>query len=63
LALGFESGLTSITISVEFQDDAVVDQAVDGGDGHGLIAEDLVPLPERVVAGDDQRSLFIPGEP
>ena len=56
---GFESGLSSVAIGIELEDGAVVHKAVDGGDGHGLIAEDLVPVTEGVIAGDDEGPLLI----
>ena len=31
-----------------------MDEAVDGGDGDGRIGEDLVPLAEGLIAGDDK---------
>ena len=34
-----------------------MDEAVDGGDGHGRIGEDLVPLAEGLIAGDDEAGI------
>ena len=34
-------------------------QPVDGSDGHGGVGEDLVPLAERLVGGDQQRALLV----
>jgi hypothetical protein len=31
-----------------------VDEPVDGGDRHGLVGGDPVPLAERLIAGDDE---------
>lgn len=33
--------------------------AVDGGDGHGLVGEDLIPATERLVGGDGDAAVFI----
>ena len=38
-----------------------MDEAVDGGEGHGLIREDLAPLAERLVGGDQHGSPFVSG--
>jgi hypothetical protein len=37
----------------------VVDKAVDGGEGHGGVGEDLAPFAERLVGGDHQRSALV----
>ena len=37
----------------------MVDEPVDGGDGHGFIGEDVVPVLEGLIAGDDQRPPLI----
>ena len=42
------------------QDLAVVREAVEHGGGHLLVAEDLGPLPEAQIGGDDHRGLFCP---
>lgn len=34
---------SSVAVGSDFEDDGVVDEAVDGGDGHGAIGEDFVP--------------------
>lgn len=39
----------------------MVDQPVDGGQGHGLVGEDLVPFAEGLVGGDQQGSAFVAG--
>lgn len=52
-------GFTAVAIGVQFKDGAVVNEAVDGGDGHGLVVEDAFPLGEGVVAGDDEAAPLI----
>nr|WP_307849609.1 hypothetical protein [Qaidamihabitans albus] len=37
----------------------MVDEAVDHGGGNDVIAEDLAPAAEGLVAGDDQRGTFV----
>jgi hypothetical protein len=40
-------------------DGGVVDEAVDDGDGHGLVLEGGLPLAEGLVAGVDEGSAFV----
>ena len=47
-------GAPSVAVDVHLQDGRVVDQAVDGGDGDGLIGEDAVPGAEGLVGGDGE---------
>jgi hypothetical protein len=42
-------------------DVGVVDQAVDHGRGDHVVAEDLTPAAERLVAGDDQAGALVAG--
>jgi hypothetical protein len=42
-------------------DFGVVDEPVDHGSGDGLVAEDLPPRPNSLVAGHDQRDSLIAG--
>ena len=37
----------------------MVDEAVDGGHGHGLVGKDLGPAGEGAVAGDDQAPVLV----
>src|SRR5512134_3939851 len=39
----------------------VMDEAVDHGQGHGWIGEDLAPLTERLVCGDEDGAAFVAG--
>ena len=45
--------------TVELEDDGVVDDAVDGGGGGHRVFEDLVPLAEDQVAGDDHGASLV----
>ena len=39
----------------------MVDEAVDHGGGHNVVAEDLAPPAEWLVGGDDQAGSFVAG--
>ena len=43
----------------EFDDDAVVDHAIDGSGGGQGIFEDLIPLGEDQIGGDDHTATFV----
>src|SRR3954454_16524487 len=43
-----------VAVAAEGDDLGVVDEPVDHGGGHDVVAEDLAPAAERLVAGDDQ---------
>ena len=36
-----------------------MDEAVDGGERHSRVGEDLAPFAERLVGGDQQRSALV----
>ena len=55
----FDGGPSAIAFGVAFNDCGVVDDAIDRRDGHGGIREDLVPLAERLIAGDDEAAAFV----
>ena len=41
----------------------MVNQAVDGGDGHGFVREDLIPAAEGLVGGDGDAAVVVaPGD-
>src|SRR5271156_807270 len=50
-----------VAVSFEGDDFGVVDEAVDHGGGDGVIAEDLTPAAERLVAGDDEAGPLVAG--
>ena len=58
LAEGFPS---AVAFDVEFQDGVVVHQPVDGGQGHGRVWEDAVPIAEGLICRDGDGSSFISG--
>ena len=57
--LSFLGFLEAVAFDVEFEDDAVVDEAVDGGHGGHGIFEDLLPLRKRQIAGDHDAAALI----
>ena len=50
-----------VAVAFEGDDLGVVDEAVDHGGGDDVVAEDLAPAAERLVAGDDQAGPFVAG--
>src|SRR5438067_557530 len=50
-----------VAVALEAEDFGVVDEPVDHGGGDGLVAEDLAPGGEGLVAGDDQRGALVAG--
>src|SRR6185369_1773171 len=60
-ALAVEGGFSPVAIDVHLEDGCVMDEAVDGGECHGLIGEDLAPLSERLVGGDQHGSPLVTG--
>ena len=57
----WEGGAPTVAFGVEFEDGAVVDKAVHGGEGHGGVGEDPVPFAEGVVGGDKQGAELVAG--
>ena len=53
--------LEPVAVAFEADDVGVVDQAVDHGGGNGVVAEDLTPAAERLVAGDDDAGGLVAG--
>ena len=39
----------------------MMDEAIDGREGHGLVREDLAPFAERLVGRDQHGSAFVTG--
>jgi len=56
-------GALAEAFAVHFEEGRVMDQSVDGGDGHGFVREDLIPAAEGLVGGDgDAAVLVAPGD-
>ena len=56
---GRVSGLAAVALDVEFEDVGAVNEAVDGGKGHGVAAEDLAPGAERLVGDQQERAVLV----
>ena len=53
-AFAFEGGAAAIAFDIHFEDGRVVDQPIDGGQGHRLVGKHPAPLAEGLVGGDEQ---------
>ena len=51
-ALAVEGGAAAIALDVHFQNGCMMDEAIDGGERHGLIREHLAPFAERLIGRD-----------
>ena len=49
----------AIAVAADVDDVAVMDEPVDERGGHDLVAEDLAPLLEALVAGEHGRRVFV----
>src|ERR1700691_1954009 len=58
-ALALESSSTAIALDVHLQDGGVMDEAIDGGECHGVVGEHLSPFAEWLIGGDQQRAPFL----
>src|SRR5438445_7106922 len=50
--LSFERSAPAIALDVHLDDGGMVDEAIDGGEGHGGVREDLVPFAEWLIGSD-----------
>lgn len=53
--------LEPVGVALDGDDVGVVDEAVDHGGGDGVVAEDLAPAAEWLVAGDDDGGPLVAG--
>src|ERR1700749_4892060 len=60
-AFAVEGGAAAGGFDIQLQDRRVMNEAIDDGEGHCLIGEDLAPFAERLVGGNKQGSPLIPG--
>src|SRR5712691_5389576 len=60
-AFAFEGGAASVALDIHLEDRGVVDKAIDDGERHRLIGEDLSPFAEGLVGGDQQGSPLVSG--
>jgi hypothetical protein len=56
--LSLERDAAAVALDIHFEDGGVVDKPVDGGERHGGIGEDPIPLTERLICSNqrDRRS-------
>ena len=52
-------GAASVAVDVHLEDGCVVDEAIDGGDGDGLVWKDAFPGAEGLVRGDGEAAGFV----
>jgi hypothetical protein len=52
-------GAVSVAVDVHLEDGCVVDEAIDGGDGDGLVWKDAFPGAEGLVRGDGEAAGFV----
>ena len=58
-AFAVESFAAAITFAVHLQDGCMMDEAVDGSERHRLLGEDLAPIAEWLIGGDQQGAAFV----
>ena len=51
----------AVALDIHLEDGGVMDEAVDGGERHGGIGEDLAPFAEGLVGGDEHRAPLVAG--
>ena len=61
LGLACDGGAPPVAFDIHLEDGGMVDEAVDGGDGHCRIGEHLAPVSERLVCCDQQRAALVAG--
>ena len=60
-SLSFKRGAAAVAFDVHLEDGGMMNQAVDDGDRHCLVWEDLAPFAERLIGSDEERSPLVPG--
>ena len=60
-ALAFERGAASIALDVHLEDGGMMNEAVDDGDRHCLVWEDLAPFAKRLVGSDEEGPPLVAG--
>ena len=58
-SFGFDGTAPPVTLDVKFKDSAVMHQPVNGSQGHGWIGEELIPVTEGLIGGDEGRAQFV----
>ena len=57
----FEGSASPVAVDVDFENRSVMHEAIDGGESHGGIREDLPPCTERLIGGDGSRAALVAG--
>ena len=52
VTLAIECCAASIALDIHLENSGVMDEAVDGGERHGLVWKDLAPVAEWLIGGD-----------
>jgi hypothetical protein len=60
-AFALEGGAAAIAFDVHLEDGGVVNKAIDDGQRHRLVGEDLSPFAERLAGCDQQGSPLVSG--
>jgi len=55
----FDSGAAPVALDIELEDGRVMDEAIDGGEGHDGVGEDPVPFAEGLAGGDQDGAVLI----
>ena len=50
----------SIRGALDFDDDGVMEEAVEQSGGEDVVADDVAPVPEAAIGGEDEGALFVP---
>ena len=57
--LSIKCGAAPIALDIHLEDGGVVDQAIDGGERHGLVWKNLAPCAEGLIGGDQHRAPLV----
>jgi hypothetical protein len=60
-ALSLDGGLAAIALDIHLEDRGVMDEAVDGGERHGLAGENLSPFAEGLIGRDEDGAALVAG--
>lgn len=53
------SGAAAIAFDVHVEEGRVMHEAIDCGEGHGLVRKDLAPFAEGLIGGDQHRTPLV----
>jgi hypothetical protein len=58
-SFSFDCSAAPAAFDVHFENGGVVNEAIHGGQRHGLIGKELVPFRESLIGGDQERTMFV----